>query len=635
MRRAGIAVGSLICAVLTQAAPAFAQSTGKEPAGGAAIGEAIGATAGALVATALVAWLIAGHRSGRVKLLGRIASWAERHTGLPAWASVPSMLLGIALLTAVLGMYWDISLHIDNGRDAGPLANPAHYLILVGLYGVLVAGVMSIALSGTERPAKTAVHLGGDWWAPVGGLMMAACGAFALTGFPLDDMWHRLFGQDVTLWGPTHLMLIGGASLATLGGMVLMGEAITSVGRDPERESTPWIYHLRRGFLVGGFLVALSTFQAEFDFGVPQFRAVNQPILIMLAAGIGLVATRLYIGRGGALLAVFGYVVIRGFLAIMVGGVWDETTPHFPPYIVEALLVEAVFARAGGRSPVVNGAIAGALIGTIGLAAEWGWSHVWMPIPWNDSLLPEAAIAGFITAVASGVVGGFIGGSITGRSGVLISREDGRRLVPSDRRAALVGGLALMAVIGWALPMSQSGPERAQVTLRDIDGGKERTVAATIRLEPRDSVDDPEFMNVTGWQGGGSVVDPLERVGPGVYRTTEPIPVYGGWKSTLRIQQGDALVSMPLFMPKDEAIPAPEVPAKASFTREFQSDKSVLQREAKQGVSPVLTLAAYLTVLAIALALIAMIAWSLLRVDRGEGRPSRAGRTHRPRAELV
>ena len=133
-------------------------------------------------------------------------------------------------------MYWDISLHIDNGRDAGPLANPAHYLILIGLYGVIVAGVLSIALAGRERPTKTAVHLGGDWWAPVGGLMMAACGAFALTGFPLDDMWHRLFGQDVTLWGPTHLMLIGGASLATLGGMVLMGEAITSLGSDPERD---------------------------------------------------------------------------------------------------------------------------------------------------------------------------------------------------------------------------------------------------------------------------------------------------------------------------------------------------------------------------------------------------------------
>ena len=87
---------------------------------------------------------------------------------------------------------------------------------------------------------------------------------------------------------------------------------------------------------------------------------------------------------------------------------------------------------------------------------------------------------------------------------------------------------------------------------------------------------------------------------PGRVPDDEAIPVYGGWKSTLRIQQGDALISMPLFMPKDEAIPAAEVPAKANFSREFQSDKSVLQREAKQGVSPALTVIAYLTVLAIA-----------------------------------
>jgi hypothetical protein len=52
-------------------------------------------------------------------------------------------------------------------------------------------------------------------------------------------------------------------------------------------------------------------------------------------------------------------------------------------------------------------------------------------------------------------------------------------------------------------------------------------------------------------------------------------------------------------------------------------------------VSPALTLTAYLTVLSIALALIALIAWSLLRVDRGEARAPRGGRTRRARAELV
>ena len=46
----------------------------------------------------------------------------------------------------------------------------------------------------------------------------------ALAGFPLDDVWHRIFGQDVTLWGPTHLLLFGGASLSTLGAMILLME---------------------------------------------------------------------------------------------------------------------------------------------------------------------------------------------------------------------------------------------------------------------------------------------------------------------------------------------------------------------------------------------------------------------------
>ncbi len=387
------------------------QATGGEPAGGAALGEAIGATAAAGVATALIAVLIAGHRSGRIDWLDRAGRATQRLTGLPPWAALPLTLLNGALLTAVLGMYWDISLHIDNGRDPGPLANPAHYLILLGLYGVLLSGVLSAALAG-ERPSRTAVSLGAGWWAPVGGAVIAVCGAFALTGFPLDDLWHRLFGQDVTLWGPTHLMLIGGASMATLGAMALQSEAIGELGRDPERHHPRPLVLLRRGLLAGSFLVALSTFQGEFDFSVPQFREVLHPVLIMLAAGIGLVTARVYLGRGGALLAVLGFVLIRGLISLMVGGVWGQTMPHFPLYIVEALLVEVAFARAAGRSPVATGALAGVLIGTIGLAAEWGWSHVWMPLPWPDSLLPEAAIAGFLTAVAAGTVGGFVGGAL-------------------------------------------------------------------------------------------------------------------------------------------------------------------------------------------------------------------------------
>jgi hypothetical protein len=610
------------------------QATGGEPAGGAALGEAIGATAAAGVATALIAVLIAGHRRGRIDWLARAGRGAQRLTGLPAWAALPLTLLNASLLTAVLGMYWDISLHIDNGRDPGPLANPAHYLILLGLYGVLLSGVLSAALSG-ERPTRTALSIGAGWWAPIGGAVIAVCGAFALSGFPLDDMWHRLFGQDVTLWGPTHLMLIGGASMATLGAMALQSEAIGELGHDPERNHARPLVLLRRGLLAGSFLVALSTFQGEFDFSVPQFREVLHPVLIMLAAGIGLVTARVYLGRGGALLAVLGFVLIRGLISVMVGGVWGQTMPHFPLYIVEAVLVEAAFARASGRSPVATGALAGVLIGTIGLAAEWGWSHVWMPLPWPDSLLPEAAIAGFVTAVAAGTVGGFVGGAL---ARPMRPAAEPARIARGGHRAALAGLLTLVAVIGWGLPISSDGPTSAAVRLTDVPSSGGRNVQATIRITPADALQDANFANVTAWQGGGSVVSDLKQIGPGLYRTTKPIPVHGGWKAMVRVHTGRSLVAVPIYLPRDRAIPAPEVPARASFTRPFERDVKILQREQKSGVPGGLKLAAYLTVGAIAAGLIVLIAWALLRLEGAEPRRrhSRApSRSSAQPAELV
>ena len=89
-------------------------------------------------------------------------------TGVPGWASLPNVFVGGALLVAVIGMYWDISLHIDNGRDPGPLANPAHYLILFGLFGIFVAGLLG---DGAARGGQEAEH---DRRAPHGRLVRAA-----------------------------------------------------------------------------------------------------------------------------------------------------------------------------------------------------------------------------------------------------------------------------------------------------------------------------------------------------------------------------------------------------------------------------------------------------------------------------
>jgi len=44
-------------------------------------------------------------------------------------------------------------------------------------------------------------------------------------GFPTDDLWHEVFGQDVTLWGPTHLVLLTGGQLTIVCILGLLVEA--------------------------------------------------------------------------------------------------------------------------------------------------------------------------------------------------------------------------------------------------------------------------------------------------------------------------------------------------------------------------------------------------------------------------
>jgi hypothetical protein len=573
------------------------------PAGGAAIDQVVIATVAASLLTAVMLSLAIGHRSGRIRWISRLGAFGERMTGLPGWTIVPSVIVGVSLIVALVGMYWDIALHIDRGRDAGPLANPAHYLILVGLFGVLFAAVAAIALP-LKRTGPTAVKIAPDWYAPVGGVLIFACAAFALTGFPLDDVWHRLFGQDVTLWGPTHLMLIGGASLAVIGTLVLQTEGHASgptERRTPVQRRMQW---LRTGLLAGGLLVALSTFQAEFDFGVPQFRLLFHPLLIALASGIALVVARVHLGRGGALLAVGSFLVMRVLLAVLVGPVLGQSTPHFPLYLAEAAIVELVALRAGARRPLLLGVLSGAGIGTVGIAAEWGWSHVFMPIPWPAEMMPEAFVLGLITAVAAGALGGWIGAAVT--PSVPLPRHAGR---------AAAGAFAvLLAAIAWTLPMADPGPARAVVTLEDVSSGPDRTVNATIRVDPPEAVEDAEWWTATSWQGGGSVIDPLREVSRGVWETTQPIPVDGDWKTQLRLQKDDVLGAVGVHFPEDSAIPAPEIQASPRFARAFVADKKLLQREQKDGVAGWLTLVAYLTVLAIALSMAAALGWGLARM---------------------
>jgi len=611
------------------------------PAGGAEILEVVLATGGALIATVALVVLGYAHRAGRTDLLRRVADFAAKDTGLASWAALPSIVAALSLLTAALGMYWDISLHIDDGRDAGPLANPAHYLILFGLFGIFAAGWLAIVLP-EGKPSPNAVRITSDWYAPLGGIAMLAAAAFALVGFPLDDVWHRIFGQDVTLWGPTHLMLIGGAGLTLIGSAVLLVE-----GRAPGPSQRSWRTNLAKGrrvFAFGGLLIGLSTFQAEFDFGVPQFNLVLEPVMLAFAAGVALVAARLWLGRGGALGAALFFIVVRGGLALIVDPGFGETLPHFPLYLAEAASVE-LLALAAPRlvsaSPYAFGAAAGTLIGTVGFAAEYAWSHVWMPIAWPADLLGEALVPTLVTAVGAGLIGAFLAVALRAADS-RAAGDDERRPAPVLAPAA-VGLAAIALVVALNVGDAPADGVGGQVTLVETSAAPERSAQVRVEIVPAAAAEDARWVSATAWQGGEKLhLEQLQESAPGVYETTEPVPLHGSWKTLIRLHAGDALVGLPLYLPEDSAIPAKGVSSpEGAFSRPFVDETQILQRELKDDVPGYLATIAYSIVGSIVLAIIVLLGWVLVRLARSEegrritvprpsSRPGRVPGRHRP-----
>jgi hypothetical protein len=576
------------------------------PAGGAAIGEVLLATALGLGLTVVLLALVFVHRTRRSTVLTRIGTTLGKGVGVPAWVALPTVLTTVSLLVALLGMLWDIALHIGIGRDEGPLANPAHYLILFGLFGVFAGGVLACAMPLDEKPGPAAVRFVKGWYVPVGGILLTVAGFYALLGFPLDDVWHRMFGQDVTLWGPTHLMLIGGAGLSIVGLLVLEQEGHGGLSTDDgDRKVGARTRFVRQAAAMGGLLLGMSVFQGEYDFDVPQFRLVLEPFMIAGAAGIALVAARLFIGRGGALAAAAFFLVVRSAIALIVGPGFGEILPTFPLYLGSAVVVEVLaLVLPLARRPLLFATVAGVAIGTVGHATEWGWTHVVQTLSWNSDILVE----GTLMAVVGGVAGALLG--------ALLATGLRRRLPrPAVARSVLLACLvALAAAVTNGLLATVPEDVEATFAIEDVQSDP-RTADITVQLDPADFPDDPAWVQITSWQGDGLVVTALERIGEGEYRTTEPVPLHGSWKTLLRVHDGRVLTAFAIYLPADEAIPAEAIPAEDGMTREAIPEIDILQRELKE-TGGGLWAVSNLTVLACTLALIAAMSWGVGRYSR-------------------
>lgn len=138
------------------------------------------------------------------------------------WRLFAAAALVVAQSLAAVGLGWDIQWHRWLGRDQ--FLTPPHLVIYTGVIGAGLICILVVLAESWRYWRRTpgvdqtsTVSLFRIFHAPLG-FFVAGFGALTMAlAAPLDNYWHQLYGVDVTLWSPFHMMGLIGAGIAYLG----------------------------------------------------------------------------------------------------------------------------------------------------------------------------------------------------------------------------------------------------------------------------------------------------------------------------------------------------------------------------------------------------------------------------------
>jgi hypothetical protein len=127
----------------------------------------------------------------------------------------------LSKLLAGWGVQWDIQWHVLIGRDSFWI--PPHVMTYAGVALSVIVSFGVLAWESVRRRDGGDLRILG--LSGTRGFHLAAWGiALTVLAAPIDDLWHRLFGLDVTLWSPPHLLGILGAAINSLACLVIARE---------------------------------------------------------------------------------------------------------------------------------------------------------------------------------------------------------------------------------------------------------------------------------------------------------------------------------------------------------------------------------------------------------------------------
>lgn len=473
------------------------------------------------------------------------ATGPRLNTSLPT-----AVFVGIAALGAFLGVSWDIATHIDLGRDS--FWSPPHLMIYgslgFGIVGAMIASLIEERRGTTPSQPVLKMPLGRDLTA--GMLLSVVAVGLVLGAAPVDEWWHSIFGLDVTLWSPPHLIAIFAGFTAAWGISVTLIDQLNQIDPDrmrpglrPLRDAPPtlWAFLIGTGFYATGLLLVLG----EYDFDVPQFGLRwHAPVLVGISALLLALARRASDRRWSATV-VAGVITVERILAVALLAALGRSLDHAPLLIVPALAVD-LLDRSGERrrSPAVTGLV----FATLTVAVEAVWMRVAGPLVWHQTELLEGG--------ALALVAGAVAWTVGDRAGALLRPVRGAEPGATSgmaRTAAAVGATAILAGALLAGPASQpaaAGETEPELAV-ELSRAPEVDRPFDLRVALPEGAEEPRLEL---WRAEHRVERTLVRDGSSYVARDLRLEASGGWAVFVRYRAGgvDKLADGGVDVPGDE-----------------------------------------------------------------------------------
>jgi hypothetical protein len=293
----------------------------------------------------------------------------------------------LAVTSAYVGGYWDISWHRSIGRDSFWTAPHIAIYACGVLAGLSSAYLIFRASFGKDPgPRATSVRIWG-LSGPLGAFIAAWGGAAMLVSAPFDNWWHNAYGLDVKIISPPHMVLALGFFGIELGTIMLL-LAFMNRAEGDERRALQRLFLYVAAVAVSESLLLKLEYISRSDMHSALFYivvAMGTP-LILAAAAIAsrhrwacTIMASVYTGFGLAFLWILPLVPA----APKLGPVYRPVT-HFIPWefpllvIVPAFATDLLLQTTRDWRPILRAPMAGLAFLASFIAVQWPFAKFLM-----------------------------------------------------------------------------------------------------------------------------------------------------------------------------------------------------------------------------------------------------------------